>query len=154
MESGREVKISAVNHNHERRILIQFPPDDQLDHLVRQLPGCQWSRTFEGWHVPNNPESLKLIFRTFKGIATIDKTGVFGTRSEAVVIKETKKPLKVPSASLPNLSEVASLKIDDFILWMNHLRYSKNTIKTYTDGIKTFLRFTRAKMWRRFQTKI
>jgi integrase/recombinase XerD len=141
MESGREIKIISVNHNHERRILIQFSPDDQLDHLVHQLPGVQWSQSLSGWHIGNNPENLRLIFRTFKGIAAIDKTGVFGTRTEVAATQEIKKPHIAPSSTLPTLTEIASCKIDEFVLWMKHRRYGENTIKTYKDGIKTFLRF-------------
>jgi hypothetical protein len=86
--------------------MIQFPPDDLMDHLVRQLPGAQWSQTLKGWHIGNNPENLRLIFKTFKGKASIDKSGIFGPESLKVVSKETKEiSLIFPQERLALLSE-------------------------------------------------
>jgi integrase/recombinase XerD len=42
---------------------------------------------------------------------------------------------------LPPIPEECSGKIEEFILWMKHRRYSENTIKTYSEGIRIFLRF-------------
>jgi integrase/recombinase XerD len=142
MESGREVKIYAVNHHQERRILIQFSQDEQLNQIVRQLPEIQWSLTLKGWHIANNPKNLRLIFRTFKGFASIDKSGVFGAGSLTLNPGGNEDSTrKLSPSKLPVLSEKTSHKVDEFILWMKHRRYSENTIKTYSDGIRTFLKF-------------
>jgi integrase/recombinase XerD len=141
MDTTRVIQIKALLHHDERRFLIRFEHDEQLEQLVRQLPGAQWSQSLKGWHIGNNPENLKLIFRTFKGIAAIDKTGVFGPRTEVAALQEIKKSHIAPSSAPPTLNEIVSRKIDEFVLWMKHRRYSENTVKTYKDGIKTFLKF-------------
>jgi len=74
MKLLHEVKITAVYHNNEGIILIQCPPDNYADNIIRELPECHWSESFHGWCMKNNPDNLRLIFRTFKGIATIDKS--------------------------------------------------------------------------------
>ncbi len=142
MDSLPEIRIVAVIHNNERRILMQFSRDEIPENMVRELPGCRWSHTLKGWHIGNNPGNLRLIFRTFKGIATIDKTGVFGNTAnskEALPVQsdiaETKK------VSLTGLPESLITKTNQFRVWMQQQRYSPNTIKTYIEAINTFLEF-------------
>jgi len=146
MGSLREVRITAVFLNSEDRILIHFPPDPQLEKLVCQLPGCSWSDSFNGWHIRNNPANLRLIFRTFRGIASIDKSGVFGPKSvvQKIIKDATAKRNKIPHPS--SISEAPSRKIEEFHLWLMQQRYSENTIKTYVDGISTFLRYYAGKI--------
>jgi integrase/recombinase XerD len=131
----------------ERRLLIQFEQDPQLEALTRSLHGSTWSQTLKGWHIANNAGNLRLIFSTFKGIADIDKTGVFGTSSGSGVPGKVQPVKKEPAfPDLPGLSETTSCKVDEFVGWMMHRRYGESTIKTYTDGIKRFLRYHSRKM--------
>ncbi len=142
MESLPEVRIVAVTHNNERRILMQFSRNDNLEKLVRTLPCCRWSNTIRGWHIANNPGNLRLIFRTFQGIATIDKTGVFGpVATTKSIIHKDHPNRKSNFPVLPEMPESSSGKVKEFVIWMQQKRYSENTIRTYEEGISTFLRF-------------
>lgn len=46
---------------------------------------------------------------------------------------------------IPTLSEEAILQIQKFTNWLNSKRYSPNTIKTYTEALKSFLLFFKEK---------
>ncbi len=101
----------------------------------------------KGWHVANNPGNLRLIFSTFKGVAEIDKTGVFGPFTSSKVTGESVPMQKKPVFPvLPELSEVATRKTNEFVRWMTQQRYGESTIKTYSEAIRKFLRYYSHKM--------
>jgi integrase/recombinase XerD len=113
---------------------------------VKTLPGVKWDPFLNGWHVANNPANLRLIFSTFKGIAGVDKTGIFGDPA----IQETRKPDQPSfSGSKPEVQpaqpETRKVKINQFRIWMEQQRYSPNTVKTYIEAINTFLEFFHTK---------
>ena len=140
------LRITRATHEGKQRIVLQFERDSRLEDLVRKLPGSRWCPDLNGGHVANHPDNLRIIFSTFKGIAEVDKTGIFGGTP---LPKPEPGPMPVEKGSnliqLPPLPVAATAKIEEFRMWMKQQRYSENTIKTYTDGIKTFLRYFHSK---------
>lgn len=59
--------------------------------------------------------------------------------------EENRQVFKLPNASelLPNIEIIKA--IENFQRWLRFKRYSKNTIKTYSDALKSFLVFCRSK---------
>jgi site-specific recombinase XerD len=76
----KTITIKRVTHRGDKRLLVSFDYNSELISIVRQIQGNAWSKTHNSWHVPNNPESLKEIFRVFKGKAFIDSKEVFGEK--------------------------------------------------------------------------
>ena len=114
------IQLERVKHQKQLRLLVRFGFDDTLNQLVKQLEGASWSFSLKSWHVNDTPENLTKIYSIFKDKAEIDDTLL--------------KPIV-------KLSEEAEEKINLFTSWLNSKRYSPNTIKTYTDAIKSFLKF-------------
>lgn len=96
--------------------MVRFGIDDGL----KQLDGALWSFSLKSWHVNDTPEILAKIYTLFKDKVDIDDT---------LLVQVVK------------LSQEAEEKINDLIYWLNSKRYSLNTIKIYTDAIKSFLKF-------------
>lgn len=77
-----------------------------------------------------------------RGIAWIDYTNLHLKREQQRVTpppKQTEKHLPVTPA--PHITN----KLEQFTKWMEHKRYSPNTIRTYTDMVRLFLMFYKDK---------
>ena len=74
----KTIILKPVNHRGAERLIVQFPYDNELIALLKKVEGATFSSTLENWHIANNRENLKELFRLFKGIAFLDTTAVFG----------------------------------------------------------------------------
>jgi len=73
----KQIQIIPVDHRGEKRLLVKFDYDTELIGIIKKVEGATFSNTHKSWHVANNPEKLKELFRVFKGFATVDTTAVF-----------------------------------------------------------------------------
>ncbi len=116
----KTLQLERVKHQNEMRLVVRFDFDDTLKHLVKQLAGAKWSNTLKSWYVDDTNENLTKIYTLFENKAAID---------ESLLVEIVK------------LSAEAEENIIRFVSWLKSKRYSPNTIKTYVDAIKTFLKF-------------
>lgn len=114
------IQLERVKHQKQFRLLVRFGFDDTLKQLVKQLENALWSNTLKSWHVNDTTENLAKIYSIFKDKVDID---------DSLLVEIVK------------LSDEAEEKINVFTLWLKSKRYSPNTIKTYVDAIKSFLKF-------------
>lgn len=59
------INCSKILHRDQTRIKVDFPYNQQLVVLLRQIEDARWSRTHKAWHIPYNTVSfqkLKLLF--------------------------------------------------------------------------------------------
>jgi integrase/recombinase XerD len=73
----KKILLKPIVHRNENRLLVKFPYDAELIAIIRKVEGATFSATHKSWHVANNPEKLKELFRVFKGFASVDTTAVF-----------------------------------------------------------------------------
>jgi integrase/recombinase XerD len=137
--NNKTIRLEAVNHNNQNRILIKFGFDEELIVLVKQLPDAAWSAADKAWCVPYTKENVNRIFVLFKGKAWIDYRSLKSEKTNGKPIGKKIAPKKVMCEAM---NEEVVKKIDQFVKWLKSKRYSENTIKTYTDALKTFLRST------------
>ncbi len=138
------ITVIAVRDGSDQKILLRYSPDDIIESLVKELPGVVWSEDKQCWTIPNNPQSLRDMFRIFRGKAILNTDGVFGTSRKQVVSSgspEETTGRKSPVALLPQLAPEISLKVEEFAKWMKQRRYSESTIRTYCEGVRTFFRY-------------
>jgi len=119
------VRLKRAEHEGGRRIALVFGYVPHLTDLVSKLPGARWSRTLKAWHVAVTPENLRLIFSTFKGVAEVDKSDIFGSPA----IRAEEKPLLPSQAerkpeSLPALPDKPRVEIEQFRVHPHILRHS------------------------------
>ena len=124
-----EVKLAPLAYKGERRIALRFPYDKDMIAIAKEL-GARWSSTHSCWHVPDGRESIAAVFAAYKGIAWVDYSGLKSTRPE----NGTGKPPKKPPIELPTVPEAYVLKLE-------RMRYSPNTIRTYTSMLAGFMAF-------------
>ncbi|HOY33455.1 MAG TPA: site-specific integrase [Bacteroidales bacterium] len=73
----KTIVLKPVNHRGAERLLVLFPYDVELIALIKKVKGATFSSTLENWHIANNRDNLKELFRLFKGIAFLDTTAIF-----------------------------------------------------------------------------
>lgn len=138
------VVVKPIEHKGRACFGLYFPYNSDLITSAKSI-GCVWSASKKCWYLPNNPENLSAIFDAFRGKAWVDKEAVFAgkndplTRSDKTNRKRThKKPIR---QELPPLDKTIETKISEFTRYLKNKRYSDNTVKSYTDAIRVFLRF-------------
>ncbi|MBA3284129.1 MAG: site-specific integrase [Nitrosopumilus sp.] len=130
----KTIKLDKTSHKGEEVVLLQFPYDVSLEKEARKIKSVRWSKTLKSWYAPYSLAVLNEIKVIFDTICIIDAT----------LLKEK---VRVFNADPKNkiLSNDSLLKIEKFKDWMRSKRYSESTIGTYTDALRTFLKYFEAK---------
>jgi integrase/recombinase XerD len=59
------MKATQIIHKDEKRIMVNFPYNNEITFKVKQIPDAKWSQTKKAWHIPYNKvafEHLKTLF--------------------------------------------------------------------------------------------
>lgn len=136
-KSNITINLKRANYKNENRLLLEFAYNKDLIVLIKQLPDAKWSNSLKAWHIADTKENFNAVFLLFKGKAWLNYDDL-----------KTRKPSEIknikklnPSKDLGELSKDANDKIEKYKKWMLSKRYSDSTIGTYTDALRTFLRF-------------
>lgn len=119
-----------------------FNKNDELNNLLRANTGMRWSKTMNCWYLPFYKTITQDLFMLVKPNFYLDYSDLKVHQESLVLKKETEKEtITKPTDILQELSDEAKHKIERFKFWLLSKRYSDNTIGTYTDALKTFLRY-------------
>ena len=130
------ITIKAITHRKEERLGLYFPHNLALIKIIKTFPDARWSRSKKCWHVTNHRTNLEDIKKVFKGIAHINLKELFYLKDTIYTDRNSSK-----ANVLGELTSEGLKKIAQFKEWMSSRRYSENTIKTYTDALRVFLRY-------------
>ncbi len=143
----KRVKIEKAIHRQQQVLCLKFARDPDIEAVLRSMPEFRWSKTMRCWYLPNRPANFRDALEKLKPLAYVDFSDIVKpamlTNEVSTNVNKTKK-LKSTSA-LTQLSRENIHLIEKFKQWLKSKRYSANTIKTYTDAIKTFVRFFKDK---------
>jgi integrase/recombinase XerD len=147
------LKANFINHKGEERIAVYFNYTDENVKRIKKL-GARYSVTLKAWHVPDTPEmrdrfksalmdskpelkesKVKLIA---KEASANDSNNIPIDKKRAEEVQRKEFPIAVVDYEMTaDLKE----KFKKFKMWLLSKRYSSNTVKTYTDALKTFFKF-------------
>mgnify|MGYP000114959986 CR=1 FL=1 len=139
-----EIKITTGTHRDKDVVFLSFEKDEALIEIVRQIKGRAWSASKRMWYIPYGEFNKEELFRLFKNKAWLDFSAFVPLRKKALQpapeepATVEKKPVK---PDLPALSPALEAKTNEFRRWMEHKRYSSQTIKTYVESLKVFLKY-------------
>ena len=153
------IKLSAVVHKHERRIMLVFEPDSQLNNIIRKIPSSRWSKTMSSWHIPCTRVHLQQLVIATTLYAHLDtsvlKEQLFAEKepelveqlpgdeeihSLPVIITEEDTGRYVKSFYKPGSLIPENLAAFNEYVSLLHLKaYSPSTIKTYRNEFGAFL---------------
>ncbi len=149
-----KITLDTVQHKGKQVLLLRFPYNSTLTALSKQLPKISWSNTHKSWYTPYSMEVLYQVKELFNDMLLPDGEVV---KIDASILKEKLGITKKADALLDdqgpdistlikvtkeiNLSEETNSRIEKFKNWMRSRRYSDSTVGTYTDALKSFLKF-------------
>lgn len=134
------IKLKVALHKSIKVVQIYFEKNQAVLELMRTNKDLRWSQTMRCWYLPYVNNIKQTLLQLFKGKALLEFEN---TQSQTVTIaspQNIKTNLK-PTHQLQTLSDEAIKKTGQFANWLRSKRYSESTIGTYTDALKTFLRF-------------
>jgi len=99
-------------------IAVNFTRNADWDNRISKLPGAQWSEEKQVWLLPDTNENRKRF-----GIADSEVSSI---------------PVDVRNKEL---GQNVQTKIEKFRFYLRSRRYSESTVKTYTEALRTFLRY-------------
>ncbi|MFN3918489.1 MAG: tyrosine-type recombinase/integrase [Flavobacteriales bacterium] len=134
---NRVIVVKSLIHKNAERLGLYFPHDQELIDLVKTFADAKWSQTNRCWHIANNRTNLKELSNVFRGKAYVNADSLFLPKpKQEKPIKPTEKLVLNGELNTEHLKKIAQFKD-----WLNSRRYSLNTIKTYIEALRTFLKF-------------
>jgi len=92
------MKAEKFQHRGEKRIKVDFPFNQEIALLIKQISGAKWSRTNKAWHIPYTQEAFNQLKMLFPDIEYPKKKNEL-EHSEAV-----KSEIKLPEPVDKNVS--------------------------------------------------
>lgn len=142
----KRIQLSKGEHRGKDVIFLDFEKDEQIIALVKQLPGRMWSATRRKWYVPVDVYDNSELYRLFKGKVWLDFSDLYSISpiisGKSIEVVGFNEDILTTSHDLPALLPERAEKVTEFRLWLEHRRYSGQTIKTYIGCLEIFLRFT------------
>lgn len=107
-------------HKGRKRIIVRFNYRAEWLVLIRAIQGARWSPGLRAWHIPDTKKK-----RNRCGLALEEQ-------------------MYLPDASNGFSAEMIE-SMRAFVRWMRSKRYSENTVKTYAESLRSFLKFYKYK---------
>ena len=127
----KTVTLYLAKHRQMQVVIIQFEMDDAIAAAIKSLKSSKWSQTLKSWYVPYNLEVLHEIKKLLSPLCAIN----------AEQLKEQLNAEKDKATKNEYINTSAKPKIERYIKWMQSKRYSPSTINTYSEALKTFLKY-------------
>ncbi|HNR74144.1 MAG TPA: site-specific integrase [Cyclobacteriaceae bacterium] len=112
----KSILLQKKKHRGMQVVCLYFERDRLLEQIVKKIPQSKWSKTHRCWYVPDSKD-LKTTLELLLPVARIN------------LMEEKQEPEERKQATVK------------FEQWMRSKRYSSSTIRTYTEALRTFLRF-------------
>lgn len=135
-----QIILERLWHNTTDCIAVKFKYDPGIIHQLKTLEGALWSNTHKAWLFIFSQQKVNEICKLLNSGNSI----IFSNDLKAIERPKNDKGHR-PINTLANLNEDAQQKVKAFENWMQSKRYSDSTISTYTDALRTFLRFYASK---------
>jgi integrase/recombinase XerD len=123
MTKQHQIRTERAKHKGKSVIKLIFDIDAKLTAFVRQIEGARWSQTMHCWHIPDTPQSIKVLGEKFGNVISDD------------TISDMRQPKHTNCTS-----EYDPLLLR-FSNYMKERRYSERTIEHYTERLRIFFNF-------------
>jgi integrase/recombinase XerD len=130
-----EIELEKLLHKGKEQLALKFKYNINTINTIKQALNPVWSNTQKAWLLPCHNNNVNEIINILHHhhIKVVFKQAINETR---VSDESSTKPILTASLNNESLS-----KLNEFINWLKSRRYSENTISTYTECLKTFLKF-------------
>lgn len=125
-----QIRVQKVKYQHKYYWRLDFAYNPDLINICRLLKYRHWSGALRCWLVNYEQINFEALAAHFEGKAQL--TLEYSPKAPA-------------AARLPDLATEKAHAINEFERWLRQKRYTDNTIKTYTDALRTFFRYYNAR---------
>ena len=130
----RTIKLLPLIRDGEQYIRIEPENDAEFRRVINHYKGLSWSHEERAYLMPYSRFHLNAIFQYLrKEEWYVDYSGLQFTAASI--------PEEVPSPADPSIARKVITELEDYMHWMEQLRYSRNTINTYTGLLRVFFDF-------------
>jgi integrase/recombinase XerD len=120
------MKAEKTIHNGEKRIKIDFPYNQELSSILKQIPGSKWSRTLSAWHIPYTQAAFNQLKKLFPDIDYPNKKNELVSIETTVVEKKISTNLNNITIHLTEKRIILKMpKNETDIQFIKALRYSR-----------------------------
>jgi len=133
MQFQNHITLSHILIDGQRYIGLKFKSDRRIDLLIKSLPDIHWCEAHCLHAMPNTKNNLDTIFNCFKGIAWIDCRMFYGKTRAQNLNEDFQNDTEKQQQEIPSNCPEAYLQK------LRLKKYSKNTIRVYTQCFSKFL---------------
>jgi integrase/recombinase XerD len=134
--SLRHLVRVKIDHSYIR---IRCPKNTDDIHFFRSIGYCYWKPEEFCWQMPNNEDNYEMVVAYFGNrIHSMEESHSKPERVKKTTAMAMDLKLKlIDEKGGQQMGE----HIDMFRKWLIHKRYSRSTIETYSEAVRTFLRY-------------
>jgi integrase/recombinase XerD len=136
----KKIIMQKAVHHEEHVLCIRFPRDPELETTMRKIGNCRWSRTLSCWYMRNTPANFRKVLQLLRPHGYVDFSEVLNKDVSSKKQPDTIKQ-KPKSMIATELSSLHDEELKCFVRQLRSRRYGDSTIKTYSEALRTFLRF-------------
>ena len=136
----KQITLKHLMVAEKKMIGLKFYPDKVIHALIKDLPNVSWSKEFNMAMVPNQKDTLNLIFSKFKGVSWINCAYFFPNRPQ-------KQGSQAPDVSWyrnRTLSNTYRSCPEEYLQKLELRRYANNTVRTYVGCFEKFMNHFKA----------
>jgi integrase/recombinase XerD len=115
------MKLTKIYHKGEERIKVEFPYNQGISTIIKQINDAKWSKTQRSWHLPYTKESYTRLLNLFPSLT-------FETDKSSKPEKEKKSSQEISSHAIPVLQNGVSVEVLDKKII---LKLPKNELDTH-----------------------
>lgn len=147
------IVLKPLIHKETKQIGVYFSYNKAIKDYLRELGGVTWSKTHQVFYVKDSSQTRQKLFRHLRKYNCFVDYSAFKKESypDNVVVKNV---VIKKDVILPALAENQIRELEKFKRWMAQKRLSTNTINTYADVTKQFLRYLNLKERKEISAKI
>lgn len=137
-------QLTVTRSEGTNKLFVKHAFDHELFNKLRILPHIEWNKEKKMWQLPDEPNSLHLLLSEFRGIAWVNLESVTNAKSRQSTQSYQSKVNSVSNTIQSELTALTEAHMEQLLHFENYLRskrYSPNTIKTYSDSLRTFFKF-------------
>lgn len=135
------IELERSSIDHQPLLIIRFAYNPAFVQIIRGIPTARYDANRREWVMIEERSTITLLNELFEGKAVI-KLNLSRTENQ---IEKTILPARSMKQILPPLVNTFATQLNTFSTYLRNKRYSANTIKSYTDALHVFFRFTKDK---------
>lgn len=135
------LKLKPSVHHNKEVIQVLYAKNEEIHQILRANTAIRWSQSMNCWYVPYTKTLKQDLFQFLQHKVWIDYGELKTQTEDDLPVPNHKQEEGLSAHSRAPLPAESLKKIREFKFWMRSKRYSESTIGTYTDALKTFLRF-------------